>query len=117
MKNAVQRSVFEVIVRQALKNTAWREACRVAMEANGISEDEVSAEVEGRRNMPHIEPADLCVCKSCHEEKQTISEKFNEKIDSIEHSDRSPCACPKCRSAVNATVNSMYEEVKKSIQD
>jgi hypothetical protein len=45
----VRQQVFEIIVRQAMAGTPWRIICAAAMEFNGITADEVEAEVNRRR--------------------------------------------------------------------
>ncbi len=47
--SGVRAQVFEVIVRQALAGTQWREICAVPMQSNNISPDEVEAEVKRRQ--------------------------------------------------------------------
>lgn len=47
----VRAQVFEVIVRQALAGAPWREICAGPMQVNGISPDEVEAEVQRRQQM------------------------------------------------------------------
>jgi hypothetical protein len=45
----VRQQVFEIIVRQAMAGNPWRIICAAAMEFNGITADEVEAEVNRRR--------------------------------------------------------------------
>ncbi len=47
--SGVRAQVFEVIVRQALAGTQWREICAVPMQSNNISPQEVEAEVKRRQ--------------------------------------------------------------------
>lgn len=47
--SGVRAQVFEVIVRQALAGAPWREICAGPMSVNGISPDEVEAEVKRRQ--------------------------------------------------------------------
>jgi hypothetical protein len=47
--SGVRAQVFEVIVRQALAGTQWREICAVPMQSNNISPQEVETEVKRRQ--------------------------------------------------------------------
>ncbi len=49
--SGVRAQVFEVIVRQALAGTKWREICAVPMQSNNISPQEVEAEVKRRQDL------------------------------------------------------------------
>ncbi len=49
--SGVRAQVFEVIVRQALAGTQWREICAVPMQSNNISPDEVEVEVKRRQSL------------------------------------------------------------------
>jgi len=47
----VRAKIFEVIVRQALAGVPWREICAGPMQINGISPEEVEAEVKRRKEL------------------------------------------------------------------
>jgi Ca-activated chloride channel homolog len=49
--SGVRAQVFEVCVRQAMQNPAWREITAGPMQVNNISPEEVEAEVQRRRNL------------------------------------------------------------------
>lgn len=64
----VRAQVFEVIVRQARVGAPWRIICDGPMMVNGITEEEVLAEVERRGGPVHkTEHRDtgLCDCANC----------------------------------------------------
>ncbi|MDZ4835135.1 MAG: hypothetical protein SGJ27_15270 [Candidatus Melainabacteria bacterium] len=45
---SLRQAVFDIVVKQAVAGAPWRDLCRGPMEINGISEEEIEAEV-GRR--------------------------------------------------------------------
>jgi RNA polymerase subunit RPABC4/transcription elongation factor Spt4 len=47
----VRAKILEVIVRQALAGVAWREVCAGPMQVNGITPEEVEAEVKRRKEL------------------------------------------------------------------
>ena len=48
----IRAQVLEVVVRQAMAGAPWREICKGPMQINGISEEEVQAELDRRRVQP-----------------------------------------------------------------
>lgn len=99
--NGVRTQVFEVIVRQATAGAPWKEICKGAMTVNGITEEEVIQEVERRQKQNTHTDEFFCHCNSCIKMRMEKYLADLKKIDAIPHSETSPCACIKCRAAVN----------------
>lgn len=107
----IRAQVFEVIVRQALAGAPWQLICQMPMEVNHITEEEIVKEVERRKNSPHNESG-VCHCVKCLKNRTEKFATYATVVDSIPHSEKSPCACKTCRDAVQAIVG---EALKKQM--
>jgi hypothetical protein len=106
----VRQQVLEVIVRQALAGAPWKEICKGPMLVNGITEDEVNAEIAKRRLQGHTGKLN-CNCEKCVETRAERSRQIQASLDAIPHSPVSPCACKECRVAVDKTIREIKSQL------
>ena len=88
----IRKQVFELVVQQALTGASWREVCATHMRINLISPQEVEQEVQRR---------------TIASQPQSLQHAWLEhkaRLNSIRHSEQSPCPCNSCmtESAQNA---------------
>jgi len=114
----VRRQVFEVVVRQALVGAPWQQICRGQMLANAISEDEIEQEVNRRKRPEESKSAAVSTEQSIQTARKDYSQfqaAVDAALDQIAHSQVSPCACTKCRSAVSVILKNTAVEVQKTL--
>ncbi|MBS1992618.1 MAG: hypothetical protein JSS83_19000 [Cyanobacteria bacterium SZAS LIN-3] len=107
--SGIRQQVLEVIVRQAVAGAPWKEICKGPMQVNGITIEEVEAEVARRKSKTHCE-SPACNCEKC--EKVTTKRVLGvrARLNAIPHSPLSPCACNQCRTAVNKTIQEIFSK-------
>lgn len=97
----IRGQVFEVIVRQGMAGAPWREICQGPMQVNNITEAEIQAEINRRSLQFHAESY-TCECSLCVSKRHLENRKI--LLARIEHSEKSPCACPECYKAVQQII-------------
>jgi hypothetical protein len=76
----VRSQVMEVIVRQGVSGAPWREICWGPMKVNNIDPEEIEQAIQRRKAMV---------------------DSHEQMLNSIQHSDKAPCACNDCVERIN----------------
>jgi hypothetical protein len=99
-KSQVRQQILDVIVQQALAGVPWRSICKVLMDTNGITEDEVETQVAAK-TMDAVHTGGInCPCRSCLVERATFTTSVQALWDAMPHAASGPCRCKQCMEAV-----------------
>lgn len=109
----VRAQVLTVVARQAINGAPWKEICAGPMQINDISVAEVEAEI--MRLKIHTGKSN-CYCASCIATRESIVNRFQDKLKSIPHSQASPCVCKECRSFVASFKQQQRDELESELR-